>query len=176
MALRPIGVYLLTSSALYAQKKRLFHVGKMTQLASESASLTMLAGEELESSIEMGEKAAVESEEGLELQSESIDLGFDADRKFAKAAEEMALAEKYKGEADMLHEQAAEKTSESEIATTNAKEHLAASDVSLTKAKEDRAAAVADKEKSVAFFEGHRLQKKSLLALKRELRNLKQLF
>lgn len=72
MAFRSIGVYLLTSSALYAQKKTVYHVGKMTKLASESAALTMQAGEELESSIEMSEKAAIESEEGFELQSESI--------------------------------------------------------------------------------------------------------
>ena len=72
MAFRSIGVYLLTSSALYAQKKTVYHVGKMTKLASESAALTMQAGEELESSIELSEKAAIESEEGFELQSESI--------------------------------------------------------------------------------------------------------
>ena len=72
MALRPIGVYLLTSSALYAQKKTVYHVGKMTKLAIESAAITTRAGEELASSIEMEEKAALESEEGLELQSESI--------------------------------------------------------------------------------------------------------
>jgi hypothetical protein len=153
MARRPIGVYLLTGSALYAQKITVYHVGKMTQLAGEAASLTTLAGEELESSIEMEEKAAVESEEGLELQSESIDLGLDAEREFVKAGEEIALAEEYKGQAEILHEQAAERESKSEIATTKAKEDLAASEASLTKAKEDRAAAALDKEKSDALFE-----------------------
>lgn len=153
MALRPIGVYLLTSSALYAQKRTMYHVDKMAELASESASLTTLAGEELESSIEMEEAAAVESEEGLVLQSESIELELDAEREFLKAAEEMTLAGEYTEQAEILHEKAAEEASESEITSTKAREDLAASEALLTQAEEDRAAAVLDEEKSVALFE-----------------------
>ena len=100
MALRPIGVYMLTGSALHVQQKTFYHVGKMTELAGEAASLTTLAGEELESSIEMGEKAAVESEQGLELQSTSIELQLDAEREFAKSTGELALGKEYSAEAE----------------------------------------------------------------------------
>ena len=153
MALRPIGVYLLTMEALHAQKKTVYHVRKMSQLASEAASLTTLAGEELESSIELGEKAAVESEQGLELQSTSIELELDAESEFAKAAGEAALAEEYSGQAEMLHEKAAKKAAESEIAFAKARDDLAASEALLAQAEEDRAAELINEEKSVALFE-----------------------
>lgn len=153
MALRPIGVYLLTGSALHAQQKTVYHVGKMTQLAGEAASLTTLAGEELESSITMGEKAALESEQGLELQSTSIELEIDAEREFAKAAVEKAMAEEYSEQAELLHEQAAEKTAESEIAIAKARDDLAASEELLAQAEKDRAAELVNEEKSAAFFE-----------------------
>ncbi len=153
MALRPIGVYLLTGSALHAQKKTVYHVGKMTQFASEAASLATLAGEELESSIEMGEKAALESEQGLELQSTSIELELDAEREFAKAALEKALAEEYSEQAELLHEQAAEKMTESEIAVAKARDDLATSEELLAQAENNRAAELMNEEKSAALFE-----------------------
>jgi len=144
---------MLTGSALHVQQKTFYHVGKMTELAGEAASLTTLAGEELESSIEMGEKAAVESEQGLELQSTSIELELDAEREFAKAAGELALGKEFSAEAEELHAQAAEKTSESEIATAKARDDFAASEALLTQAEEDRAAELIDEEKSAAAFE-----------------------
>ena len=153
MAARTIGVYMLTTSAFHAQKKTKYHVGKMTQLAGEAASLTTLAGEELETSIELGEKAAIESEQGLELQSTSIELELDAEREFAKAAGELALAKKYSTEAEILHEQAAEKTAESEIAIAKARDDLAASEALIAQAEEDRAAELINEEKSAALFE-----------------------
>ena len=92
----------------------------------------------------MGEKAAVESEQGLELQSTSIELELDAEREFAKAAGELALGKEFSAEAEELHAQAAEKTSESEIATAKARDDFAASEALLTQAEEDRAAEIID--------------------------------
>lgn len=153
MARRPFGVYLLTGSALHAQQKTVYHVGKMTQLAGEAASLTTFAGEELESSIEIGEKAAIESEQGLELQSTSIELGLDAEREFAKAAVEKATAKEYSEQAELLHDQAAGKTAASEIEIAKARDDLAASEELLSQAEKDRTAELMNEKKSAAFFE-----------------------
>ena len=153
MALRPMGVYVLTSSAIFAQKKTVYHVGKMAQLAGESASLTTLAGKELESSIEMGNQAAIESEQGLELQSAAIELELDAETKFAASAQELIKAKKYSREAETLHEQSAAAESESDIATAKARDDFVSSEALLAQVEKDRAEELAYEEKSAASFE-----------------------
>ena len=81
------------------------------------------------------------------------ELELEAEREFAKAAEEMTLGEEYKEEAELLHEQAARDVAESEIEISKAREDIAASDALIAQAEEDRAAATLDEERSISLFE-----------------------
>lgn len=148
-----MGVYLLTGSALYSQTRSTYHITKMDTLAAESAALTLAANAELESSLELQGKSAIDSEEGLALQSESVELEMDAEREFAKAAAETALGKEYAEQAELLHEKSAKDALESEAAITNAEELEVRSEELHLQAEKDRAAAALDEEKSIALLE-----------------------
>jgi len=153
MALRPMGVYLLTGSALRSQTRTTYHLAKMDKLAAESASLTLLANAELASSLETQTKSAIDSEEALALQSESIELGISAEFELAKAAAETALGESLAGEAEALREKSAGDASESEASFADAEEARVASGAMRARTEEDRARAALDEERSVAYLE-----------------------
>ena len=148
----PLGVYLLGGSALYTQTKTTQHLTQMAELATKSTEITLLATAELESSIELQTKSAIDSEEGLELQSESIELETDAEEEFAKAAEETILAEEYEEQASALEKQSAKDALESETAFSQAKELELNSQQLQIKADEDRVSAAINEDKSVAMM------------------------
>ncbi|KAL7541212.1 hypothetical protein ACHAXR_010723 [Thalassiosira sp. AJA248-18] len=148
-----MGVYLLTGTALHSQTRTLYHLTKMNTLATESATLAILGNAELTTSLELQSKSAIDSEEGLLLQSESAELEIDAEREFAKSAAESALGTEYIEEAEMLHEESARDALESEPSLTNAQELEVRSGELQLRAGEDRAAAALDEEKSVALLE-----------------------
>ena len=101
-----MGLYFLTSTAIYSQTKSVYHLAKMNKLAAESASLSLVADGELLESTELQSKSAIDSEEGVALQYESIELELDAEREAAKAMAETLLAEEYMEEADQQEEAA----------------------------------------------------------------------
>jgi len=148
-----MGVYLLTSTALYSQTRTAYHLTKMNKLAAESASLALLANSELAQSLELQSKSVIDSEEGLALQSESVELEMDADREFAKAAAETAFGEEYSEQAEALHEKSAQDALESEASLTHAEEMQLRSEELHLQSEKDRAAAALDEEKSLALLE-----------------------
>mmetsp|Transcript_13527 Transcript_13527/g.29050 ORF Transcript_13527/g.29050 Transcript_13527/m.29050 type:complete len:746 (+) Transcript_13527:361-2598(+) len=153
MALRPMGVYLLTGTALHSQTRTTYHLAKMNELAAESASLALLADAEISSAIELQGKSAIDSEAGLTLQSESIELETAAEREFVKAAAETALGDEYLEQAEALHEKSAQDALESEELITDAEELQLRSEELHVQAEYDRAAAALDEERSVALLE-----------------------
>ncbi|KAL7547257.1 hypothetical protein ACHAWF_010579 [Thalassiosira exigua] len=153
MALRPMGVYLLTGTALRSQTRSAYHVAQMNRLATESASLSLAAAAELDASLALEGQSAVDSEEGVALQAESIELELAAELEFAKAAAETALGEEYEAEAEALREESAKDAAESEASLARAEKlELRAEELS-SQAETDRAAAALDEEKSVALLE-----------------------
>jgi len=153
MAFRPIGVYLLTGSALYTQTKTTHHLTEMSSLATKSTSLTALAMGETEAAVELQQKAAIDADEGLNLQSQAIDLEASAERETAEAAEETILAEKYEEEAEALHEQAVKDKLQSESLVEQSEELEAASLQENIEAGQDLAAAETYKVQSEFEFE-----------------------
>lgn len=125
----------------------------MDMLAAESASLTLVANTELAQSLELQSKSAIDSEEGLALQSESVELQMDADREFAKAAAETAFGDEYMEQAEALHEKSAQDAIESGESLTHAEEMQLQSGELHVKSEKDRAAAALNEEKSVALLE-----------------------
>ena len=149
----PMGVYVLTSTALYSQKQTIYHVTKMKKLATDSASLFAIANAELESSVELESKSAIDSEEGMALQTESLELEVDAEEMEAKSAAETILGEELTDEAEMLHEKSARDSLESEVSFSQSKEMQLQSKGLHTQAEKDRAAAAFDEAKSVTLLE-----------------------
>ena len=149
----PMGVYFLTSTALYSQHRTIYHVTKMKKLATDSASLFAIANAELESSVELESKSAIDSEEGMALQTESLELEVDAEEMEAKSAAETILGEELTDEAEMLHEKSARDSLESEVSFSQSKEMQLQSKGLHTQAEKDRAAAAFDEEKSVTLLE-----------------------
>lgn len=148
-----MGVYFLTSTALYSQKQTIYHVTKMKKLATDSASLFAIANAELESSVELETKSAIDSEEGLALQAESLELEVNAEEVEAKAAAETILGDEFSDEAEVLHEKSAQDALESESSFSQSKEMQLQSKRLRTQAEKDRAAAAFDEEKSVTLVE-----------------------
>jgi len=144
---------MLTGTALYSQTRTTYHLTKMNTLAAESASLTLLANAEELNAIEMQSKSAIDSEEGLALQSESVELEMDAEREFVKATAETALGGEYLEQAEALHEQSAQDALESEASVTDAEEMQLRSEELHVQAESDRVAAALDEEKSIALLE-----------------------
>ncbi|KAL9188220.1 hypothetical protein ACHAXT_006598 [Thalassiosira profunda] len=153
MALRPIGTYLLAGTALYSQTRTTVHLAEMNALAASSASLALLGDAEIEASLELQGKAAVDSEEGLVLQSESTELELEAEREMAKAAADVATGDAYAEEAELLHEKSAQDMIESEATLADAEEMQVESASLHVKAEKDRAEAALDEEKSAALLE-----------------------
>lgn len=125
----------------------------MSKLAAESASLALLADAELESSFELQSKSAIESEEGLALQTESVEMELDAEREFVKAATETAMGNEYQDQAEVLREKSAQDVSEGDASLTHAEEMQLQSTELHVQAEKDRTAAALDEEKSLSFFE-----------------------
>ena len=93
----------------------------MKKLATDSASLFAIANAELESSVELESKSAIDSEEGMALQTESLELEVDAEEMEAKSAAETILGEELTDEAEMLHEKSARDSLESEVSFSQSK-------------------------------------------------------
>ncbi|KAL7514286.1 hypothetical protein ACHAXN_012063 [Cyclotella atomus] len=153
MALRPLGVYLLTGSALYTQTKTTYHLTEMTTLAAKSTSLTLLAAGEEESALALQREAAIDSEDGLEKQSESIELEASSEREHVKAAEQTLLAEKYKEEAEALHAESVKDKAESESAFEESEELETLSEQANIESGQDLAAAETYEEQSAFEFD-----------------------
>ncbi|KAL7483465.1 hypothetical protein ACHAW6_009112 [Cyclotella cf. meneghiniana] len=149
----PVGVYFLTGSALYTQTRTTHHLTQMTSLAGQSTSLALLVAGETESSAQLSRESAMDSERGLEKQSESIELEAAAQREEAKAAEETVVAERYEEEAQTLQEQSAKDALESESSFAEAEELTAASKGLNIQAGQDYAAAEVYDEQSAFLFE-----------------------
>ena len=148
-----MGVYFLTSTAIYSQTKSMHHLATMNKLAAESASLSLVADGELLESTELQSKSAIDSEEGLALQSESIELELDAERETAKAMAETVLAEEYLEEAEVLHEKSAQDILESESLLEKSEGLRIQAEELHIQAEKDRAAAGMDEAQSVALLE-----------------------
>ena len=136
-----MGLYFLTSTAIYSQTKSGYHLAKMKKLVAESASLSLVADGELLESTELQSKSAIDSEEGLVLQSESIELELDAEREAAKAMAETILAEEYMEFGELMHEKSAQDVLESESLVEQSKELRVQAEELHIQAEKDRAAA-----------------------------------
>ena len=112
----------------------------MSSLAAKSASLTLLAAGETETSLELQERATIDIEEGLEEQSTSIELEMYAKKEQAEAVMEAELAEEYKEEAITLQEQAVKDEMEAEYMLEHAQELEASSEQMYMEAGQDLAA------------------------------------
>jgi hypothetical protein len=125
----------------------------MSSLATKSATLTAIATGETDAALELQREAAVDSEEGIEMQSESIELEASSEREIAEATEQTLIAEKYKEQAETLHEQSVKDKMESESSFEKAEELEASSKQAYIEAGQDLAAAETYQEQSVFDFD-----------------------
>eukprot|EP00804_Cyclotella_cryptica_P025349 CCRYP_012449-RA/>CCRYP_012449-RA protein AED:0.00 eAED:0.00 QI:0/0/0/0.5/1/1/2/0/753 len=153
MAFRPLGVYALTASALYTQTRSTHHLTQMTSLVTQSTSLALLAAGETDASAQLDRASAMDSERGMEGQSEAIEWQTEAERDEEEAMEETVLAEEYQEEAETLRRQSVEDAMESETASAEAQALTAASKEKTIEAGQDLAAAEVYDEQSTFLFQ-----------------------
>jgi len=149
---RPLGPYALTVGALYGQTKMNYHLSEMKNYASKSTVLTATAGSELTNSIELESKSTLDSESGMELQSESIASEEYAESEFAKAEGENILADEFSEEAKFLRKQSAAEVLDSQAALQKAEELEMRSHELRIQSEEDQTASVFDEDEAVAFI------------------------
>ncbi len=125
----------------------------MKNYATKSTVLTATAESELSKSIELESKSALDSESGVELQSESIASEEYAASEFAKAVGENVLADEFSEEAKFLRDQSAAEALESQASLQHAEELEIRSQELRLQSEKDQAASVFDEDKAMALID-----------------------